>query len=136
VHFQPTRSRIRSVPLRAALPLITGLGYLLAALVPCPPHPAALAAEIDAHAGHASHSAAPHQHGAAESSREPSVAAPCTCGCDEAKGTGETGKRLGPVLASTPLRLVAPTAEPPARRSLRLRGELVDPIDPPIPIAA
>ena len=115
--------RVRAAQLRAAIPVLTGIGYLLAAIVPCPPDPTRISAS------------AAHQH-TVESDGSTSVTAPCLCGCDKAPGAGETGKRLGPALLPDAAALLARGAPLAVGAAVIWPRELPDRIDPPIPIAA
>jgi hypothetical protein len=107
--------------------LLTGLGYLAAVTVPCPPDPARLAAIGAA-------PTAAHHH---DSDRDasPVVDAPCECGCDKASGAGGIAK-LGPALLRDAPALFVRGAPPPPSATPIWPRDLALPIDPPIPIAA
>jgi hypothetical protein len=108
--------------------LLTCLGYLVAATAPCPPDPARLAV-------HGAGPVAEHHHDDSDSDGAPALDAPCECGCDKASGAGGLGK-LGPALLRDAPPLFARGAPPAAGATPVAARDLVDPIDPPIPIAA
>ena len=129
------RSRLHRC-LRTAIPLLTGIGYLVAAALPCPPDPVASAAAAATRELHGHHEpAASHEHSDAPDAVA-SLTAPCTCGCEEPGRSAGTGERLGPALLSASAALLPRSAAslPPA--SPLLPAEVSQPVDPPIPIAA
>ncbi len=119
--------------MRAVLPAITAIAYLMLAVTPCPTSPPTRADASPMHGALAA--AGSHSHGEpAADGDATSLAAPCLCGCEHAEGSPGVGKRVEPGLLAEPPPSLERGRSPLIEIAERLPDAPIS-VDSPVPIA-